>query len=60
MTTAEILARLIDMQHELESMRSAAEASKFPTSITMGLEWLREDTGKVIADIHTALPKLGE
>jgi hypothetical protein len=60
MTTVEILARLIDMQHEIETMRKAAESSKLPTAITMGLEWLREDTGKVIIDIDTVLPKTGE
>jgi hypothetical protein len=60
MTTVEILARLIDMQHEIEAMRNAAEASRLPTAITMGLEWLREDAGKVIIDIETILPKTGE
>jgi hypothetical protein len=48
------------MQHELETMRKAAEASRLPTAITMGLEWLREDTGKVIVDVDMALLKMGQ
>jgi hypothetical protein len=60
MTTVEILARLTDMQHEIETMRKAAEASRLPTAITMGLEWLREDTGKVIVDVDMALLKMGQ
>jgi hypothetical protein len=60
MTTVEILARLTDMQHEIEAVRRAAEASKLPTAITIGLEWLREDTGKVIADVDVALLKMGQ
>jgi hypothetical protein len=60
MTTVEIFDRLTNMQHEIEAMRRAAESSKLPTAITMGLEWLREDTGKVIADVDVALLKLGQ
>ena len=60
MTIIEILGNLMEIQHELEAMRKAAEDSKLPTAITMGLEWLREDAGKVIIDINTALLKLGK
>jgi hypothetical protein len=60
MTVIEILGNLMEIQHELEVMRKAAEDSKLPTAITMGLEWLREDTGKVIADVDVALLKMGQ
>jgi len=60
MTLVEILAQLIDMQHELEIMCNVAEESNLPTSITMGLDWLKEDTVKVIIDVNMALSKMGQ
>jgi hypothetical protein len=52
MTPEEILARLIVLRYEFETMRNFAVANKLPTAITMGLSWLEEDTDKVIADIR--------
>ena len=57
--TAEMVAALVAMSGILNGLLTVALNDKRPTSITMGLEWLRDDTLKVIADLNPdfALPE---
>jgi len=51
MIRANMIARLLMHLHDLKIMQIAAEKEHMPTAITMGLQWLRDDTVKVIADL---------
>lgn len=57
--TAQMVAVLVAIHGMLDGLRTVALADKRPTAITMGLEWLRDDTLKVIADLNPdfALPE---
>jgi hypothetical protein len=60
MTPVEMIARLVEMHNELEVMRIAAEEARKPTAITIGLQWLRDDMLKVIADLDPSFPLPGD
>lgn len=51
MTPAEMIVRLVHIHNEIEDLRGEALDARMPTAITMGLQWLRDDTLKVIADL---------
>lgn len=47
-----MIKALIEIHIMLDALRSSALAANRPTAITMGLEWLRDDTLKVLADLN--------
>lgn len=51
MSTNDMIKALIEIHIMLDALRSSALAANRPTAITMGLEWLRDDTLKVLADL---------
>lgn len=46
-----MVVRLVNIHMELDELRAAALDARMPTAISMGLQWLRDDAFKVIADI---------
>jgi hypothetical protein len=52
-----MVQQLIEINEKIENIHEHAEKGKMPTSITMGLCWLREDIVKVLFDIETAFPQ---
>lgn len=51
MTPAEMIARLVQTHIEIDDLLGEALNARMPTAITMGLQWLRGDILKVIADL---------
>ena len=59
--TPEMVAVLVAIHSMLDGLRSVALHDNRPTAVTMGLEWLRDDTLKVIADLDPKfIPELEE
>lgn len=51
MSPAEIIVHLVRIHMEIDDLRGEALDARMPTAITMGLQWLRDDTLKIIADL---------
>lgn len=59
--TEQMVAVLVAIHGMLDGLRSVALHDNRPTAVTMGLEWLRDDTLKVIADLDPKfIPELEE
>lgn len=59
--TQNMVIALVAIHGIFDGLRSLALSENRPTSITMGLEWLRDDTLKVIADLDPKfIPALEE